>query len=155
MANALLALLLAAAVLVVSPACGSSEDDAAATLQDPDRTGGELVAQYLALVHRKDVEGLEAFLSDAFIIQRADGSYFGKADYVGNLPDIGEYRVSEVTALQTDDSLVVRWTLAVEQVINGVQYSGDAAPRLSTFVFEDGGWRLFSHANFNVPAGDN
>ena len=146
-----LALLLLAAGSITAIACGDSGAERAPNLDEPAQTAAMLVDRYLVLVHDKDVEGLQDFLSDVFIIQRADGSHFRKAEYLQNLPDLGEYTTSDVVALQTGDSLVVRWTLAVEQAINGVRFSGDPAPRLSTFVYEDGEWRLSSHANFNVP----
>jgi hypothetical protein len=94
---------------------------------------------------------LEEFLSKAFNLQRASGSFATKADYLNNIPDIGLYEISGVTGKQDGDALVMKWSLVVREVIDGQTYSGDPAPRLSTFVWRDGRWQLSSHANFNVP----
>jgi hypothetical protein len=146
-----LSTLLLAVALVFGIACGGSDGETAATLDNPDQTGSELVNQYITLLKNKDVDGLRDFLSDAFIIQRADGSTDQKTAYLLNIPDIGEFTITDVTALQANDALIVRWLLTVDEVINGRRYSGEPAPRLSTFVYEDGDWRLSSHANFNAP----
>ena len=150
-----LSTLVLAAALVFGIACGGSDGETAATLDNPDKTGGELVNQYVTLLKNKDVDGLRAFISDAFIIQRADGSNDEKAAYLQNIPEIGEYTITDVTALQANDALIVRWFLTVDEVINGQRYSGEPAPRLSTFVYDDGSWRLSSHANFNAPPAAN
>jgi major membrane immunogen (membrane-anchored lipoprotein) len=147
------ALTLLAAVFASSlflAACGSS-DKSAPKLDNPNQTGAELTDEYLTLLKNKDGDGLDKFLSDAFIVQRADGSFSNKADYIAKIPDVSSYSISDVNALQSGDVLVVRWSLSAEEVINGNKFSGAAAPRLSTFAWEDGRWRLTSHANFNAP----
>ena len=98
--------------------------------------------------------GLQEFLSEAFIIQRADGSNDEKATYLQNIPDIADFTITDVTALQADNALIVRWNLTVNEVIDGKPYSTQPAPRLSTFVYNDGDWQLTSHANFNAPESD-
>ncbi len=145
-----LPVLLLMTILLLS-ACGGSDSNSVDDLDDPDAKGSELINEYAVLIKEKDVDGLEDFISDAFIIQRADGSFRDKADYLQNLPDLTEYTISEVTALQDGDVLTVRWFISVHSVVNGVQTSTDPAPRLSTFVYHDGDWRLTSHANFNAP----
>lgn len=144
--------LLLAASIMLGVACGDDSDgESAAKLEDPNQTGTELVTKYITLVKDQDVSGLQSFISEAFIIQRANGSHSEKAAYLENLPEIGEFTVTEVSALQADNTLVVRWFLAIEEVIDGQPFSGEPAPRLSTFLYQDGEWRLASHANFNVP----
>ena len=142
---------LLAGVLFFAVGCSDSNGDSAATVQDPGATGTELVNQYIALLKAKDTDGLRRFISDAFIIQRADGSHSQKAAYLENFPEIGDYSITDVSALQADSSLIVRWFLTVDEVIDGRRYSGEPAPRLSTFVYQGGEWRLSSHANFNAP----
>ena len=143
---------LSIAVLLTLGSCGGSDDDIADELDDPDETGLELVEKYAELIVAKDVDGLEGFISDAFIIQRADGSFRDKDDYLKNLPDLTEYTISEVTAAQDGNALTVRWFISVHSVVDGVPTSTDPAPRLTTFIYQDGDWRLSSHANFNPPA---
>jgi Tfp pilus assembly protein PilO len=146
-----LAAVLLAVAIVLGVACSGDSESSAGKLDNPDQTGTELVNQYITLLKNKDVDGLRAFISDAFIIQRADGSNDEKAAYLQNMPEIGDFKITDVTALQADDALIVRWFLTVDEVINGQTYSKAPAPRLSTFVYDDGSWRLTSHANFNAP----
>ena len=51
--------------------------------------------------------------------------------------------------MQDADVLTVRWTVVVDAVLNGQKYGTEEAPRLSSFVWVDGRWRLLTHANFN------
>lgn len=148
-ATALLSTALIAGVLLLA-ACGDSGSDAP-EVPDPVETGTELVTRYLTLVRDQDVEGLEDFISDAFIIQRADGSHSEKPAYLENLPELREFTVADVSAQQAAGALIVRWMLTIDEEIGGAQFSQEPAPRLTTFVYEDGDWRLSSHANFNVP----
>ena len=133
-------------------ACG---DDAAAapTLDRPNETAGDLANEFLALLQRRDIDGLRDYLSDAFIIQRADGTFATKDDYLTRLPEVREYTVQDVTARQAGDTLTVKWVLVADTVIEGKTYSNLPAPRLSTFIWDSakGRWRMTSHANFNVP----
>jgi hypothetical protein len=93
-------------------------------------------------------------LSDAFTVQRADGSSAGKEEYLSDFPEVGRFRIGDLDAKQDGDALVVRYESTVEEErIEGEPFAADPAPRLSTFVWSDGDWRLSSHANFNVPAG--
>jgi hypothetical protein len=85
------------------------------------------------------------------VLQRANGSFITKADYLKSIPVIGPFQITDVTARQQDAALAVRWTLTVDEVIDGKRYAGNPAPRLSTFVWGKGRWQLISHANFNVP----
>ena len=146
--------LLGAATLLLafSMACGGDDGgDTAPKLNDPNTTGGQVANEFLTLLQKKDVPGLRSFLSDAFIIQRADGSSSNKAEYLPNLPSIGPFEIGDVKALQDGNTLVVHWTLTVQEVINGQTYRGTPAPRLSTFTWGEDRWRMVSHANFNAP----
>jgi hypothetical protein len=143
-------------LLLLGVACSDDGSDGgeAPALDDPVATATELVLEYFRLVQEQDAQGLADFLSDAFIIQRADGTTLQKAAYVQSIPELRRWEISEVQALQAGNLLVVRWLLAVDVTIEGQAYRGDPAPRLSTFAYEDGAWRLASYANFNVPATD-
>ncbi|MEZ4553643.1 MAG: nuclear transport factor 2 family protein [Dehalococcoidia bacterium] len=141
-------------LMVGLAACGdddSAESSDAPTVEEPSATGRELVEQYVTLLKERDIEGLRSFLSDAFIIQRADGSSATKEEYLGRLPEIRTYAIEDVTALQDGPVLTVRWSLIVDETIGGQTYRGDPAPRLSSFVWHEGRWCLASHANFNAP----
>ena len=145
-------LMVAATALVAISllACGSDsgEKAPAATTE----VAQELTNEFITLLQKKDTSGLTDYLDQSFMIQRADGSFATKQDYLINLPTIGDFTINNVAFKQTGDSLVVRWELTVVQTINGQQYRDTPAPRLSTFVYVDDGWRMMSHANFNAPA---
>ena len=127
---------------------------AAPVLADPAVTGQGLADTFFKLLQAKDKPGLEQFLSPSFQLLRADGSANGKTDYLaGNLPTIQSYALSGVTATQEGSLLVARYTATVTGVTNGKPYSPGPAPRLSTFVWSSGAWRLAGHANFDALAG--
>lgn len=145
-------LCVAALLLMLSVACGGDDGGSdAPKLSQPNTTGAQVANEFLTLLQKKDMPGLQAFLSDAFIIQRADGSSSTKAEYLPNLPSIGPYEIADVKAQQDGNTLVVHWTLSVQEVINGQTYKGTPAPRLSTFTWSEERWRMVSHANFNAP----
>jgi hypothetical protein len=137
--------------LALVAGCGGS-DGGAPKLDDPTAVGSDLVNEYATLIQTKNAKALDDFVSDAFIIQRADGSSSEKEAYLQDFPDVGSFTISDVSALQAGDVLVVRWSISVEEVVNGTRLSSEPAPRLSTFAWEDGRWRLTSHANFAAPA---
>ncbi|MFN8584253.1 MAG: nuclear transport factor 2 family protein [Dehalococcoidia bacterium] len=144
-------LLLVAALMFGLAACGD-DDHTPPEVTRPDEVGQQLVTKYMTLLQQKDTAQLRTFLSDAFLIQRADGSWSTKDEYLKNLPEIREYTVQSITAKQDGPVLTVKWALEVDQTINGQLYRGDPAPRLSSFVWDGAEWHLASHANFNTPA---
>lgn len=147
-----LVLTLTPAIVLSAVACGSNENESAPRLAQPEQTGRELADRFLRLIQQKDMAGLQSFLSDAFIIQRAEGMHYTKSEYLQRLPELGPYTISDVQARQHDNTLVVRYSLSVQQVVEGRPYRTEPAPRLSTFVWADGRWQMTSHANFNTPA---
>jgi hypothetical protein len=145
------AVLALAVLLAGASACGDDDRDGAPSLDDPGATAAELVDEYFTLLSAGDGSGLEELLSDAFVVQRADGSTATKDEYLTDLPEIERFEVSDLLARQDGDALVVRYEQTVQETIGGERLRTDPAPRLSTFVWADGRWRLSSHANFNVP----
>lgn len=139
------------ATLLASVACGSDDEDTP-DLDNPSQTGQELVETYMSLLADQDVDGLEDFVSDAFIRQGAEGRFATKQDYLADLPQIANYTITDVTAQQDEGALVVRWMFTVEEVVDGRALQTEPSPRLATFVWSVGDWRLLSHANFNPPA---
>jgi hypothetical protein len=121
-------------------------------ITDPEVTGRALTDEFLQLLRDKDVDGLRDYLSDAFIIQRADGSSSTKDEYLTKLPEVRDYEIRDVTAKQSGGAFTVKWDLVVDSVINGKTFAGDPAPRLSTFAWDASAerCRMTSHANFNI-----
>lgn len=124
----------------------------APVLDDPNATGRELAAEFIAILSRKDAAALAAFLAPAFQIQRADGTSADKSEYLAADISISSSEMGDdVEAIQDGNVLTVRWSLKLIETIEGSPTSEVFAPRLSTFVWQDGAWRLLAHANFNPP----
>lgn len=148
----LIGILLAAFAL---GACNASAPAAspAPTYADAATGAQPLAIKLFQLLKDKDTTGLEAFLSPAFTLQRADGSSADKADFVQRPAEVIEYTISGLTATQTDGLLVARYMADVVGTVNGRPYSPGPAPRLSVFIWDGTDWRLVAHANFNPLAG--
>jgi Domain of unknown function (DUF4440) len=136
-------------------ACNAGSSGASPAPVYPDAAGGAqpLVTKLFQLLKDKDTAGLEAFLSPAFTLQRADGSSADKADFVQRPADVLQFTISGLTATQTDGVLVARYLADVVGTVNGRPYSPGPAPRLSVFIWDGADWRLVAHANFNPLAG--
>ncbi len=138
-------------LLLWGESCGTADNKNAPTLTDPAQTGQQLVDNYMSLLAKNDAAGLKTFLSDSFLRQGTDGMFATKDQYLSNLPQVSNYHITDVTAKQSGDALVVRWMSSVDEVVNGKTLQTTPAPRLATFVWEQGQWKLLSHANFNAP----
>lgn len=147
------ALVAGAAALALSlVACSTSDEPESSGAPTASTQDAQALADtFITLLQQKDANELRTFLADSFMVQRADGSFQVKADYLTNLPTIGEFSISNVVSTQTGDVLVVRWDLTVNETINGANFATVPAPRLSTFVWNGDEWQLASHANFNAP----
>ena len=137
--------------VVALTGCSTVQPSSAPSLADPNTTGRELSTQFLTLLKSGDSAGLEAFLAPAFQIQRADGSGETKSEYLADPASITSFELGpELTAVQDGSLLTVRWQLATNETINGEKLATGMSPRLSTYVWSNGAWRMVSHANFNV-----
>jgi len=145
-----------AALALVASACNSAAP--AGTSPAPSSESAATVAQPLAtklfqLLHDKDTAGLEAFLSPAFTLQRADGSSADKAAFIQRPADVVEFTISALAATQTGNVIVARYMADVVGTASGRPYTPGPAPRLSVFVWDGSDWQLVAHANFNPLAG--
>ena len=135
-------------VLALAPAAGAAvRSDASADTQK----GTELVEKFFTIIKDQDLKALKKFLSPAFQIQRADGSYLAKDEYLENPAKVESFELSEFRVTRAGKTLVVRYDSIADVTIDGVQQSTDPAPRLSVFVKGKKGWQIVAHANFNVP----
>jgi hypothetical protein len=156
MTRRLLLAISVAALALSAIACNSNAPagtSPAPTSEDPATVAQPLATKLFQLLHDKDTAGLEAFLSPAFTLQRADGSVADKADFIQRPSDVLEFTISGLTATQTGDVLVARYMADVVGTANGRPYSPGPAPRLSVFVWNGSQWQLVAHANFNPLAG--
>lgn len=153
-----LAVALAAVVALgsLAAATGCSPDngsDAVPVVKDVDETGRELATKFLSILESGDTAALDAFLDPTFQLQRADGTGATKAEYLADPAQVKSFDLGEDLRAQWNGSvLTVRYSIVVQAVVDGNEFGAGRAPRLSTFVWRDGSWRLASHANFNLPA---
>jgi hypothetical protein len=145
----IVASVLTALALALAPAAGAVvRSDASADTQK----GTELVEKFFTIIKDQDLKALEKFLSPAFQIQRADGSYLTKDEYLENPAKVESFELSGFQVTRAGKTLIVRYDSAADVTIDGVQQSTDPAPRLSVFVKSKKRWQIVAHANFNVPA---
>jgi hypothetical protein len=140
------AFVLAAIVAALAPAA-----PAAAKL-GPNPSNRALATELVKILHEKDYTALKAFLAPAFLIQRADGSWLTKSQYLAKPAVIESYTITDIHGTRDGNVRVLRYTLQTKQTINGQLYSQDPVPRLSTYVKHGKTWQIISHANFNAPA---
>jgi hypothetical protein len=116
---------LAAALLALAAPAASAAPPA--KIRNPDASAAGLINKYLALVQNK-------------------------AEYLANLPTVSQQQVANIVATLDGPVLVARYEVSSLQVINGVQYRTDYAPRLPVFEYNGkAGWQLVAHSNFNAP----
>src|SRR5689334_9029837 len=85
----------------------------------PNPSNRALAAEFVKLLHEQDAKGLKAFLSPAFLLQRADGTWATKDEYLAKLPTIESYHLSDIHGTRDGDVRVIRFTLVVDSTING------------------------------------
>ena len=95
----------------------------APTYADPTAAAKPLVLRFFVLIQKKDVTGLNAFLSPAFQVQRADGTASGKAEYLQKLADVQKFSISGLHATEAGGTLVVRCHARVVGTVNGKPYT--------------------------------
>lgn len=135
----------------VSVAAGTSSS--VQTSKRLDELGERLTNKYYTLLQSKDIRGLREFLSPAFQLQRANGTGADRSEYLADLPTISDFAVSDLVTTRVGDTLVVRFVATVAGSVDGSGFTPGPAPRISTYVRNDGRWRLVSHANFNTLQG--
>ena len=137
-------------------ACSDDASDGATAttvpmLDDPSVTGRELVTEFMSILQRADVEALDGFLAEGFVVQRADGSTATRDEYLAAPIAVSAFELGpEVLGTQNDDVMVVRWSVTASEATADGTFGTEVAPRLSTFVWRDGTWKMISHANFNT-----
>jgi hypothetical protein len=154
--------LLLCSLLAVSlvAACGDDDDDERAT--DPAaqtapqvETDRELATELFTILKKKDMKELDDFLSPAFQLQRTDGTYIKKADYLKNPAHVDSFELFEMSGTRYGNTRVLRFVARVSALLNGKPTGNDPAPRLATYVWNGKRWQLISYANYVAihPAG--
>ena len=88
-------------------------------------------------------------LAPEFQLMRADGTTFGKADYVASKLPIFETApaIEDLAVTGTADLFVARYLVTAKQTRDGVALE-TTAPRLSVFRKDGDKYLLVAHANF-------
>lgn len=116
---------------------------------DATAVATSLVTKFFNLIRAKDSAGMKAFLDKAWIAQTGDGTGRDRATFPTDLPTINAFAVDKINARLSDFLLTTRYLSKVDGSIAGKPYSTDFAPRLSTFSFCSGAWKMVSQANFD------
>jgi hypothetical protein len=151
--RALVVLLGSALAVSLVAGCGSSDggDDAAdpaAQTAPQQLTDRQLAGEFFRVLKDKDMDELDAFLSPAFQLQRTDGSYVKKAEYLKNPSVIDSFELVDVSGTRYGNTRVIRFVAKTSAIINGKQTTNDPAPRLATYVWNGKRWQVVSYANY-------
>lgn len=119
-------------------------------LANADTTATQLLNRFFKALATDDQAKLGALLSPAWMIQRASGTWATRATYLAAMPDVRQYQIADVMAQYSAPTLVIRSRTATQEPnASGDLVTSRLAPRLSTFTWQGGRWRMTSHANFN------
>jgi len=112
-----------------------------------------LVVEFLTILQQDDpAPALTTYLDPAFQIQRANGTREDKASYLANPAHFGDFEVSGYRVTRNGTVIVATFNVAAKETIDGVVYRKTPAPRIGTWLFSKGAWRLIAYGNFNAPS---
>jgi hypothetical protein len=139
---------LTAALAVAAPAQTKRSDKQVATA---------LVNKMWTLAQNNDEAGLQAFINKAFQAQDADQPRWNKKQFIDvlvNGEELSSYTLSGLRATRSGNTIVVTYTAAASQVVDGKQLSGDPKPRMTAFIQSPKTKRytVISHSSFNVAS---
>ena len=115
-------------------------------------SGLALMTAYSQLLVAKDKAAVASLLCNAFQIQRADGSYANRAQYLSKLPDLRAFSFANATQARSNGIVTVRMEATATLFVNGAMYSPKAAPQMAVFRWLNKRWLLVAQGNFNLPA---
>jgi hypothetical protein len=121
-------------------------------LAKPDLTATQLLNRFFSSLATGDRARLGALLSPAWMIQRANGTSATRSQYLAAMPNVLQYRITDVVARYARPTLVVRSKSSTQEPSGDGIVISPLAPRLSTFTWSGGRWRMTSHGNFNPVA---
>jgi hypothetical protein len=128
--------------------------DAPPSTQKTHARAQQLLEKFFDMLTPPDVPALRKFLSSAYIVQRANGDFVTKSEFLANPSVLESYELSNLEATRTGPVIVARYDLVADVTIDGQDYSTEPAPRLAVFHKGEQGWQLVAYANFNVPASE-
>ena len=145
-----LATIVLASMTVSLATAAAASNGSAPRLKNPERAARKLVTNWLTALQDKDSAEIAASLAPNFQIERADGTGMDRAAYIAKPAVVTDFTLGdEMFAIQSGDTLTVRWSITVSEQIGDNQFRNVEAPRLTTFVWHKGRWKILSYANFN------
>jgi hypothetical protein len=126
--------------------------DPAAPLADPAATGRELSQRFLDILSQRDPRpALEEFLSPSFQLQRSNGTFADREEYLNAPASVVRATIlpDGFRAYQDGPVLTVRFTVDVQETVGGESLPPRQADRLAVFRRGADGWKLVAWANFN------
>jgi hypothetical protein len=145
-------------LLMALPTVAQAPADAAPAFDDPTAEGIALVDGYmtiLGLPADAKAAQLDELLAPGFQVVRSNGDRQDRAEYLASPPTVETFAITDASATQDDDVLVVSYVFETSEVVDGVAQT-TTAPRLTVFHWVDDGWLLAAHANFGaVVAADD
>jgi hypothetical protein len=143
---------IAALALVVPATAQAAPHPSSPQMADKHVPDAVLASEFLRILKAKDQTALARFLSADFLLQRPDGTYLTRDQYLLNPSRVDDFNVTDVVGTRTGNVRVVRYTVNTIQFQNGQQITQDPVPRISTYVYRGGAWRIVAHANFaSIP----
>ena len=139
---------LAALALVVPATAQAAPKPSSPAMAKKHVSDTALANEFLRILKAKDQTALARFLSPQLLLQRPDGSYLTRSEYLANPARVDDYTLSDVVGTRTGDVRVIRYTVTATQFIDGQQVTQDPVPRISTYIYRGGAWRIVAHANF-------
>jgi len=139
---------LAALALIVPATAQAAPKPSSPAMASKNVSDTALANEFLRILKAKDQTALARFLSPQLILQRPDGSYLTRSEYLANPARVDDYALTDVVGTRTGDVRVIRYTVTATQFIDGQQVTQDPVPRISTYVYRGGAWRIVAHANF-------
>jgi hypothetical protein len=137
-----------AALALVVPAAHAAPKPSSPEMAKRNVSDTVLASEFLRILKAKDQTALARFLSADFLLQRPDGTYLTRDQYLANPARVDDFSLTDVVGTRTGDVRVIRYTVNAVQFIDGQQVTQDPVPRISTYVWRGGAWRIVAHANF-------
>lgn len=126
--------------------------DPSSPLQDPEATGRELAQRFFDLLSNPNPTAqLEEFLSSAFQLQRSNGTFANRDEYLQQPASVSRFEILDdnFRSYQDGPVLTVRFGIAITETIDGTELRVSEANRMGVFLRSDAGWKLVAWSNFN------
>ena len=129
----------------VAPALGNpaSPEDAA--------TAERVQNEFFGALQSGNSQALAALLSPAFQLVRADGSYAEREQYLANPATMNSFALTDFAVTAQGDVIVARFLGQTSEIIDGVEYNRDPAPRFAVMKRDGDTWKIVAQVNFNAP----